>query len=200
VGPYEALRLARRLGLTTTEFFARHTEAGGTVLQTREDRACVFLDERGCSVHPDRPLACRIYPLARWTDPDGNESFGHLEPHPETAGIYGDKGTVADYLAAQGLASYFAMGDRYGALYERMVALLERLEPAESERRAERRAEVNEMEAGSLATSFFDVDATVGDYCRARNLPVPTEIDELVDFHIRAVDAWLDDVESRLGR
>jgi hypothetical protein len=200
VGPYEALRLARRLGLTTTEFFARHTEAGGTVLQTREDRSCVFLDERGCSVHPDRPLACRIYPLARWTDPDGNESFGHLEPHPQTAGVYGDKGTVADYLAAQGLAPYFAMGDRYGALYERMVALLERLEPDESERRAERRAEVNEMQAGAVATSFFDVDATVGEYCRARNLPVPTEIDELVDFHIRAVNAWLDEFESRLGR
>ena len=200
MGPYEALRLARRLGLTTTEFFARHTEAGGTVLQTREDRSCVFLDERGCSVHPDRPLACRIYPLARWTDPDGNESFGHLEPHPQTAGVYGDKGTVADYLAAQGLAPYFAMGDRYGALYERMVALLERLEPDESERRAERRAEVNEMEAGTVATSFFDVDATVGEYCRARNLPVPTEIDELVDFHIRAVNAWLDEFESRLGR
>ena len=200
MGPYEALRLARRLGLTTTEFFARHTEAGGTVLQTREDRSCVFLDERGCSVHPDRPLACRIYPLARWTDPDGNESFGHLEPHPQTAGVYGDKGTVADYLAAQGLAPYFAMGDRYGALYERMVALLERLEPDESERRAERRAEVNEMQAGTVATSFFDVDATVGEYCRARNLPVPTEIDELVDFHIRAVNAWLDEFESRLGR
>jgi uncharacterized protein len=200
VGPYEALRLARRLGLTTTEFFARHTEAGGTVLQTRDDRSCVFLDERGCSVHPDRPLACRLYPLARWTDPDGNESFGHLEPHPETAGVYGDKGTVADYLAAQGLAPYFAMGDRYGALYERMVALLERLEPDESERRAERRAEVNEMEAGSMATSFFDVDATVGDYCRARNLAVPAEIDELIDFHIRAVNAWLDELESRLTR
>jgi Fe-S-cluster containining protein len=200
VGPYEALRLARRLGLTTTEFFARHTEAGGTVLQTREDRSCVFLDERGCSVHPDRPLACRIYPLARWTDPDGNESFGHLDPHPQTAGVYGDKGTVADYLAAQGLAPYFAMGDRYGALYERMVALLERLEPEESERRAERRAEVNEMEAGSVATSFFDVDATVGDYCQARSLAVPTGIDELIDCHIRAVNAWLDELERRLGR
>ena len=56
VGPYEALRLSRRLGITTTEFFTRHTEAGGTVLQTREDdRGCVFLGPRGCTVHPDRP-------------------------------------------------------------------------------------------------------------------------------------------------
>ncbi|HKA26286.1 MAG TPA: YkgJ family cysteine cluster protein [Gaiellaceae bacterium] len=198
VGPYEALRLARRLGLTTTEFFARHTEAGGTVLKTREDRSCVFLDEHGCSVHPDRPLACRIYPLARWVDPYGNESFGHLTPHPQTAGVYGDKGTVADYLAAQGLAPYFAMGDRYGAVYERMVGLLERLAPAESERRAERRAEVDEMDAGAVATSFFDVDATVADYCRVRNLAVPTEVDALIDLHLSAIGAWLDELEARL--
>ena len=168
------------------------------MLKSRDDRSCVFLDERGCSVHPDRPLACRIYPLARWVDPDGNESFGHLEPHPQTAGVYGDKGTVADYLAAQSLAPYFAMGDRYGAVYERMVALLERMAPAENERRAERRAEVDEMDAGAVATSFFDVDATVADYCRAENLAVPTEIDELIDFHIRALTVWLDELESRL--
>jgi len=29
VGAYEILRLARRLGITTTEFIERHTEAGG---------------------------------------------------------------------------------------------------------------------------------------------------------------------------
>jgi hypothetical protein len=143
-------------------------------------------------------LACRIYPLARWVDPDGHESFGHLEPHPQTAGVYGDKGTVADYLAAQGLAPYFAMGDRYGIVYERMVDLLERMAPAENERRAERRAEVDEMDAGAVATSFFDVDATVADYCRARNLAVPTEIDALIDLHLKALGAWLDELESRL--
>jgi len=158
----------------------------------------VFLDERGCSVHPDRPLACRIYPLARWVDPDGNESFGHLEPHPQTAGVYGDKGTVGDYLDAQGLAPYFAMGDRYGVVYDRMVDLLERLAPAESERRAERRAEVDEMDAGAVATSFFDVDATVADYCRARGLTVPTDVAGLIDFHIRAITVWLDELEARL--
>ena len=200
MGPYEALRLARRLGLTTTEFFARHTEAGGTVLQTREDRSCVFLDERGCSVHPDRPLACRIYPLARWVDPDGNESFGHLEPHPQTAGVYGDKGTVGDYLEAQGLAPYFAMGDRYGDLYDRMVGIMERIDPDDDpDKRYERRLAVDEMDLGTLATSWFDVDATVATYCRERALAVPTEIDALIDLHLKAVGAWLDTLEAKLG-
>ena len=87
VSPYEILRLARYLGLSTTEFIERHTEGGGTVLRTKENSDCGFLGERGCGVHPDRPLACRIYPLARWVSPDGVESFGHLTPHPKTEGV-----------------------------------------------------------------------------------------------------------------
>jgi len=52
--------LARYLGLSTTEFIAGHTEAGGTVLRSKENGDCGFLNESGCAVHPDRPLACRI--------------------------------------------------------------------------------------------------------------------------------------------
>jgi hypothetical protein len=54
------------------------------------------------------------------------------------------------------------------------------------------------MDAGAVATSFFDVDATVADYCRVRNLAVPTEIDALIDLHLKALGAWLDELESRL--
>jgi Fe-S-cluster containining protein len=201
VGPYEALRLSRRLGISTTEFFERFTEAGGTVLQTREDdRGCKFLGPQGCTVHPDRPLACRLYPLARWISPDSDESFGHLEPHPQTAGIYGTRGTVDDFLTAQGLPPYFAMADRYGDLYDRMVAIMERIDPDDDvDRRAERRAEIDELDAGTLVTSWFDVDATVGAYCRERNLAVPTDVDAVVDLHLEAVGAWLDALESQLS-
>jgi uncharacterized protein len=201
VGPYEALRLSRRLGISTTEFFARHTEAGGTVLQTRpDDRGCVFLGERGCTVHPDRPLACRLYPLARWISPEGEESFGHLEPHPQTAGVYGTNGTVDAFLTSQGLPPYFAMSDRYGEIYDRMVAVTERLDPEEnSERRAQRRAEVDELDAGILATALFDVDATVGEYCRERGLAVPSDIEEIVELHLTALSAWIDSLEARLA-
>ena len=54
------------------------------------------------------------------------------------------------------------------------------------------------MDAGAVATSFFDVDATVGEYCRDRSLAVPTEIDALIELHIAALNAWLTDPESRL--
>jgi hypothetical protein len=139
---------------------------------------------------------CRIYPLARWVSPDGDESFGEMTPHPETEGIYGTGGTVADFLQGQGLAPYFAMADRYGALYDRMLAALERHDADEAARRAEARAEIDEWDAGRLATPFLDVDATVARYCAARGVAVPTTIAALVDLHIEAVDAWIAAVEG----
>ena len=35
-----------------------------------------------------------------------------VEPHPDTAGVYGGDGTVAQYLAAQGAQPYVAASDR----------------------------------------------------------------------------------------
>ena len=91
------------------------------------------------------------------------------------------------------------MADRYGELYDRMVAVLERLDPAEDvDRRTERRAEIDELDAGTLATAWFDVDATVAAYCRERARPVPTAIEALVDLHLEAVGAWLDALEAQL--
>jgi Fe-S-cluster containining protein len=189
VGPYEILRLARYLGLSTTEFIARHTEAGGTVLRAQENGDCSFLDERGCSVHPDRPLACRIYPLARWVSADGEESFGHMTPHPRTAGVYGKAGTVQDYLDNQDLAPFFEMSERYGKLYQGMVNVLEKLDPDELDRRSERRAAVDELPAGIIASMWVDIDATIAD--SGPNSGNQVSIDEAVDRHIKAVEAWL---------
>jgi Fe-S-cluster containining protein len=193
VGPYEILRLARRLGMTTTEFIAQHTEAGGTMLRMRDenDRACIFLNQQGCSVHPDRPLACRLYPLARWVDPDGHESFGHLTPHPKTEGVYGTGGTVGDYLDNQGVAPFFEMGERYGAVYQRMVDRLESLEPEEIDRRPSRRNDVDETESGLAASPWIDIDKTVAEFCKANQRPVPDVIEGTIAIHIEAIDSWI---------
>jgi Fe-S-cluster containining protein len=191
VSSYEILRLARHLGLSTTEFIERHTEAGGTVLRSKENGDCGFLGELGCSVHPDRPLACRIYPLARWVSPDGEESFGHLTPHPKTEGVYGISGKVQDYLDHQQLAPFFEMSERYGNLYQKMVDILEKFEPQELEMRSDRRAAVDELPPGSRASLWVDVDATNG--VRFSNSDgSDLGIDEAVAAHIRAIEAWLD--------
>jgi uncharacterized protein len=159
VGPYEILRLARFLGISTTQFIESHTEAGGTVLRPKENGDCGFLGERGCTVHPDWSLACRLYPLARWVSPDGQESFGHLTPHAKTEGIYGHSGTVQDYLEHQQLTPFFEMSERYGKLYQRMVDVLEKLDPDEIDRRSERRAAVDELPSGSTRTIIIKAAA-----------------------------------------
>jgi uncharacterized protein len=193
VGSYEILRLARRLGMTTTEFIERHTEAGGTVLRMQDEnnRACIFLDQHGCSVHTDRPLACRLYPLARWIDADGHESFGHMTPHPKTEGIYGTSATLADYLDKQGVAPFFEMGDRYGAIYQRMLDVLESLDSDELEKRPDRRKDVEETASGIAASPWIDIDKTVTGFCKANRRPIPDDIDGVVAVHIEAIDAWI---------
>jgi uncharacterized protein len=192
VGPYEILRLARRLGMTTTEFIAQHTEAGGTMLRMRDEnnRACIFLNQQGCSVHPDRPLACRLYPLARWVDADGHESFGHLTPHPKTEGVYGASATVGDYLDTQDVAPFFEISDRYGAVYQRMVDRLERLDADELQRRSSRRNDVDETESGLAASPWIDIDKTVAEFCKANRRPMPDDIEGTVAIHIEAIDSW----------
>ncbi len=71
--PLDVLRLARRLGMTTTQFRAEHT----VTLETRdlqlpvvalkmtdgEGRPCPFVGPGGCTVYDERPWACRMYPV-----------------------------------------------------------------------------------------------------------------------------------------
>jgi len=193
VSPYDILRLARYLCISTTQFIENHTEAGGTVLRSQENGDCGFLGERGCSVHPDRPLVCRIYPLARWVSPDGEESFGHLTPHPKTEGVYGISGTVQDYLDQQQLAPFFEMSERYGRLYQKMVETLEKLDPSELERRADRRAAIDDLPAGTLASMWIDIEAAIAD---AKSKYRDVSIEEAVDLHIAAIEAWIGTLEA----
>lgn len=192
VTPYEILMLARHIGLSTTDFIAAHTEAGGTVLRSRDNGDCGFLGGRGCSVHPARPLACRIYPLARWVEADGAESFGHLAPHPQTDGVYGRGGIVQDYLDHQDVAPFFALSDRYGALYQRMVALLDKIDSAELDKRADNRAAIDNLPAGSMVSLWTDIDATIASI---GEIP-PSEFDQAISLHISAIEMWLERASS----
>jgi uncharacterized protein len=193
VGPYEILRLARHLGMTTTEFIAQHTEAGGTMLRMRDEKncACIFLSEQGCGVHPDRPLACRLYPLARWVDVEGHEGFGHLIPHPKTAGVYGAGATVGAYLDQQGAAPFFEVGDRYGVVYQRMVDRLASLDANELQRRSSRRKDVEHTEPRLAASPWIDIDKTVSEFCKAHGRPVPNDIEGVIAVHIEALETWI---------
>lgn len=143
------------------------------------------------------PWLAGFYPLARWISPDGVESFGHLTTHPRTEGVYGKSGTVQDYIDQQPLAPFFAMSDRYGKLYQRMIEILERLDPDELDRRPERRAAVDELPAGTLASMWVDIDATIAEANgSSRDQRVSDE--GAIDIHIEAIEVWIDSLEARL--
>ncbi|MEW6743561.1 MAG: YkgJ family cysteine cluster protein [Planctomycetota bacterium] len=115
--PRDVLRLKHRLGLSSGEFLALHTilpqgeavKLPAPLLKMRENakKSCCFLGENGCSVYPDRPWACRMYPLgfAAPADPArSNEAFFFLLEEQGCAGFAeACTQTVAQWLHDQGV-------------------------------------------------------------------------------------------------
>jgi hypothetical protein len=95
--PYDIIRLKTLLGLPSDEFLAIYTEPHllektdlpMVTLKQLDDgqQSCPFVRDDGCIVYPDRPTACRYYPLGVATlqhkegaDDDGFFFFVN-EPH-----------------------------------------------------------------------------------------------------------------------
>ncbi|KRR22378.1 hypothetical protein CQ13_29430 [Bradyrhizobium retamae] len=121
----------------------------------------------------------------------------YLMPHPNTAGLYGTSETVQDYLDHQQLGPFFEMSERYGKLYQTMVDMLEKLDPEELDRRPERRAAIDELPAGTLASMWVDIDLTIaGANTSSRDQHVSVE--EAISIHIQSIEAWIRNAASNL--
>ena len=158
LNPYEAARLARNRGMTTGEFRAVCTEDGaGLALGRTETGACVFLGSEGCTVHADRPLVCRFYPLGRRTSPDGAELWLHVEPHPQSRGEFTRSGTIADFLVTQDAHPFMRAADEY---YLWLCAAHEYLRQASD-------GEVSNVSVTdqNVARDLLDMDATIARHC-----------------------------------
>jgi Fe-S-cluster containining protein len=175
VNPYEVYRLARRVGASTTDFIARFTVEGGTELARRPDGRCVFLGDEGCTVHPDRPLVCRLYPLGRRVRLGEPDTFVQIEGDPDSAGELGDAGTVAGYLDAQGARPFMDAADRYLETLATLAESLALLEPSEG-------APCDD----ALASPWLDVHAVLA----ARGGPLPSTADEAMDAHRASLLEW----------
>jgi hypothetical protein len=174
VNPYETYRLSRALGLSTTDFLVRHTIEQGTELARTDDGRCVFLGAEGCTVHADRPLVCRLYPLGRHVVDGEPDRYHHLEPHPESEGVFGDAATVADYLAAQEATPFMQAADVYLDVVAALADTLSSLDasPASAD--------------DDLTTAWLDVDAVL-----ARDgAPAPANAEEAMALHRAALLAW----------
>ncbi len=180
VNPYEIARIAARLGISTTETIARFTSNGSAL--AFPDGKCAFLTEQGCSVHADRPLVCRLYPLGRVAQADGSETIVELQPHPQSEGEYDTDGTVEQYFESQGAAPLMAAARRYHVLLGRVMDLL----AAQGEI-----ADPDGADSGGVV-SLVDVDPAVEQHCAALNLAIPEDPWIKMEIHLAAVNDWLD--------
>jgi Fe-S-cluster containining protein len=186
VNPYESARIARNLNLTTGVFRRRFTARGeGTVLKRRRGGACIFLGEMGCTIHPDRPLVCRLYPLGREVSADAVERFVHLRPHPRSAGVYTREGTIAEFLASGGAAPYLEAADEYSAWLRRALTLLESGASAHHSRPA----------GGGV--DLLEMDTAVKAYCSEKHIPEPRDIEERKAIHLLYLHEALDPKEKQ---
>lgn len=124
VNPFEILRLARNKGVSTTQLIDSSVDQKTFSLKREADGSCIFLNKEGCGVYADRPLACRLYPLARKKTSTEEVQYAALPPEPESTGIYGNEQTVANYLHEQDTAAYEDFSDRYFDLFSTLTTTL----------------------------------------------------------------------------
>lgn len=124
LNPWELACLAKAKDLSPKQFRDRYCESGGIRLRFdgapgwKELPACsMYKPDFGCSVHPGRPLVCRLYPLGRRKQEEkqhyiyqGRE-FPCLEGCPEVVDL--PEMSVADYIAGQAAKSFEAAQDEY---------------------------------------------------------------------------------------
>jgi uncharacterized protein len=184
--PYEVARIAQRLGLTTTETYARYTTDGGALLAVQAGGACIFVGDDGCSIHPARPLACRLYPLGRRVTAERQERFAAVVPDAGCEGSYGGSGTVEDYLRDQGAEPFLVAADRYRAILEKLASVLLRrddvLECVDQVNELFGRAPLEEDQ------SLLDVDTVVVRRCAELGIAVPHDVEARILLHLAALD------------
>jgi uncharacterized protein len=161
LSPYDLIRIAKAAGVAPGVARDRYTIRRGSILKF--DQSCTALAGTICTIHPGRPLACRLYPLGIERAAAGVENFVRLEPADGSLGVYGESASVDAFLEAQGVADYLAVNARYRPLILLMRARIETLidfetvEPREFWRRAIREALAeSNYDANSLIDALFD--------------------------------------------
>ncbi|MBN8526133.1 MAG: YkgJ family cysteine cluster protein [Planctomycetes bacterium] len=133
ITPWELAVLARHVGEEAAAFRDRHTCDGGTAMRLDGEhdrlghRACtLYRGGSGCSAHPARPLACRLFPLgrqrvdgiARYHHPGRTVGCAELCPASQALPVL----RVGDYLAQQQVSAGEAAHDAYAAFLAGLVA------------------------------------------------------------------------------
>ena len=120
--PYDIIRMKNSLQLSSGEFLNRYTvtmiaESGLPVvvlkMQPDDEKSCPFVNRNGCRIYPDRPWACRLYPLqpesTKITEKAGKVYYSVIDV-PFCRGLEEDRAvTLAEWIEEQGIPVYLAM-------------------------------------------------------------------------------------------
>jgi Fe-S-cluster containining protein len=123
--PYDVLRLKNRLQMQSGIFLEKYViieweegQAFPTCYLTMVDdgrASCVFVEKSGCSVYPDRPGACRSYPVgrgARRNEDGSTEEMFVLVKEPHCRGFEEQpQQTPLEYFTDQELEAYNRAND-----------------------------------------------------------------------------------------
>ncbi len=120
--PYDILRLKNALAIPSDEFLQRFTVTmigkNGlplVALKMNDDaqKNCPFVTSAGCSLYPDRPWACRVYPLQPESSPiteKAGRQYYSIMDVPFCHGLgNAPVRTVQKWLNEQGIPEYQAM-------------------------------------------------------------------------------------------
>lgn len=129
--PYDVVRLRSRLALTSDEFLERHVDVvlrpgehfPDVLLRMAEDAesTCPFLTPAGCRVYPDRPDACRTFPLEQGlrhaAETGADEALFLFRPPDFCLGRHEEKQwTVPEWVRDQQAGEYHRMTVRFAEL------------------------------------------------------------------------------------
>lgn len=124
LNPWELHKLAKEKEISVAKFKEKFTEFGGLQLNfngkinSKNKQACSLYDQnKGCTVHKSRPLACRLYPIGRQIQSGEikyiyqGEKFPCLETCPDVEKL--PKIKIEDYLKEQETSEYELAQDLY---------------------------------------------------------------------------------------
>ena len=116
--PFDILRLRKYLNMPADEFLLRFTtptyiqktDLPGVKIHLDEEGRCPFVTPEGCTIYPERPSACRYYPIGMANFHEGgeegqsSEQFFFIVKEPHCKGHEEDKEwTIGEWRADQGV-------------------------------------------------------------------------------------------------
>jgi Fe-S-cluster containining protein len=130
--PYDVLRLTRETGMDSGSFLEQYViqeqEADDSFprfyLTMVDDghASCVFVSDKGCTVYPGRPGACRAYPMGRAAIRQDNNSMEEFFVLLKESHCHGfaekEKQNSATYSNGQGLTEYNRYNDAVAHLLQ----------------------------------------------------------------------------------